>query len=222
MHANSARPLFPRRVQDMLLEMRMVLSLAILLPVLARAADDPYAAEVFAKNCASCHQSEAGARGRIPQIDVLKTMTSTAIQKTLESGIMKTQAAPLSADERLKLATFLGITTTREKRREELANPCPAGVGWKGSSAFGTWGGDLANTRFQSAAAAGLRAEDVPRLKLAWAFAFPDTSTLRSQPAIYRGRVFAGGKTGRCTRSTRRRAACIGRLAWNRRCAPGW
>jgi hypothetical protein len=47
---------------------------------------DPYAAEVFAKNCASCNQSEAGARGRIPQIDVLKSMTSAAIPKTLDSG----------------------------------------------------------------------------------------------------------------------------------------
>jgi polyvinyl alcohol dehydrogenase (cytochrome) len=182
----------------MLLGMRLlaVLVCAVGLVVPLNAADDPYAAEVFAKNCASCHQSEAGARGRIPQIDVLKTMTSTAIQKTLDSGIMKTQAAPLSPDERLKLATFLGVTTTREKRREELANPCPAAADWKGNSAFGSWGGDLANTRFQSAAAAGLRAEDVPRLKLAWAFAFPDTSTLRSQPAVYRGRVFAGGQDG--------------------------
>jgi polyvinyl alcohol dehydrogenase (cytochrome) len=176
--------------------MRIALGSIMLLAVVARAAGDPYAAEVFAKHCASCHQSEAGARGRIPQIEVLKTMTSAAIQKTLESGIMKTQAAPLSADERLKLATFLGITTTQEKRREEIANPCPAATAWKGRSAFGNWGGDLANTRFQSGDAAGLRAENVPRLKLAWAFAFPDTSTLRSQPAVYRGRVFAGGQDG--------------------------
>ena len=184
----------------MLLEMRVALCLPILLPILIspalRAADDPYAAEVFAKNCASCHQSEAGARGRIPQIEVLRTMSSTAIQKTLDSGIMKAQAASLSADERLKLATYLGITTTQEKKRDELANPCPASAGWKGNSAFGSWGGNLGNTRFQSDAAAGLRAEDVPRLKLAWAFAFTETSTLRSQPAVYRGRVFVGGQDG--------------------------
>ena len=106
----------------MLLEMRIALGSIMLVAVVARASDDPYAAEVFAKNCASCHQSEAGARGRIPQIDVLKTMTSAAIQKTLESGIMKTQAAQLSADERLKLAAFLGITTTQEKsaRRSQI------------------------------------------------------------------------------------------------------
>ncbi len=171
-------------------------ALLITLAMALQAADDPFAAEVFAKHCASCHQSDAGAKGRVPQIDVLRTMTSTAIQKTLEVGIMKAQAAPLSADERLKVATYLGITTTQEKRREEIANPCPTPPGWKSTAAYGSWGGDLANSRFQTAVAAGLRAEDVPKLKLAWAFAFPDTSTLRSQPAVYRGTVFAGAQDG--------------------------
>lgn len=183
-------------LHGMRIGLRLLILCALMAPLAAaQAADDPYAAEVFAKNCASCHQSEAGARGRIPQIDVLKTMSSMTIQKTLDSGIMKTQAAPLSPDERLKLATFLGITATQEKRREEIGNPCSTST-WKGASAFGSWGGDLANTRFQNDSAAGLRAADVPRLKLAWAFAFPDASTLRSQPAVYRGRVFVGGQDG--------------------------
>ena len=185
----------------MLLEMRigprlLILGSLILAPAAVRAADDPYAAEVFAKNCASCHQSSAGASGRIPQIAVLKNMSPVAIQKTLETGVMKAQGAPLSADERLKVATFLGITTTQEKRREEIANPCPAPSAWIGTSAFGSWGGDLANTRFQPEAGSSLNAANVPKLKLAWAFAFPDTSTLRSQPAVYRGTVFAGGQDG--------------------------
>ena len=50
--------------------------------------------------------------------------------------------------------------------------------------------------RFQSAKEAGLDAQAVPRLTLKWAFGFPDTSTLRSQPAVYRGRVYAGGQDG--------------------------
>jgi polyvinyl alcohol dehydrogenase (cytochrome) len=165
--------------------------------IAAFAADDPYAAQLFQKHCASCHNSEAGAGGRVPQISALKSMTPAAIQKTLESGVMKQQAAPLSADERQRIASFLRnggnhgkgsarksrICVRRARRRSETA-------------AWASWGGGLANMRFQSAKDAGLRAEDVPRLKLKWAFAFPDTSTMRSQPAIYRGRVFAGGQDG--------------------------
>ena len=57
--------------------------------IAAFAADDPYAAQLFQKHCASCHNSEAGAGGRVPQISALKSMTPAAIQKTLESGVMK-------------------------------------------------------------------------------------------------------------------------------------
>jgi len=163
---------------------------------LAFAAEDPYAAQLFQKHCASCHNSEAGASGRIPQVAVLKTMTPIAIQKTLESGIMKTQAAPLSADERLKIAAYLGTGVTIERKREEIPNPCPSGATWTDGAGWTGWGASLGNTRFQSAQDAGLRPEDLPRLKLKWAFAFSDTSTLRSQPAVYRGRVFAGGQDG--------------------------
>jgi len=172
------------------------LYLLLLAPLVICAADDPYAAQLFQKHCASCHQSAAGADGRIPQISVLKTMTPAAIQKTLEAGVMKAQAAPLSADERLKIASFLGTAVTVERRREEIANPCPAGAAWGQGPAWASWGGGLANTRFQDAKGAGIEAADLPRLKLKWAFAFPDTSTLRSQPAVYRGRVFAGGQDG--------------------------
>jgi polyvinyl alcohol dehydrogenase (cytochrome) len=164
--------------------------------IAAAAANDPYAAQLFQKHCASCHDSEAGASGRIPQVAVLKTMTPAGIQKTLESGVMKQQAAPLSPDERQRLSSFLGTAVTLERKRDEIANACPAGVASKDGPAWSGWGADLANTRFQSQANAGLRAEDIPKLKLKWAFAFPDTSTMRSQPAISGGRVFAGGQDG--------------------------
>jgi polyvinyl alcohol dehydrogenase (cytochrome) len=33
----------------------------------------------------------------------------------------------------------------------------------------------------------------VPKLKLKWAFGVPDTTSMRSQPAVYAGRVFLAG-----------------------------
>src|SRR5580704_12568521 len=107
-----------------------LLPLLLLAAGLVAAADDPYAAQLFQKHCASCHDSAAGASGRVPQVAVLKTMTPTAILKTIESGIMKAQAAPLSGDERLKIASLLGTAVTVERKREEIANPCPAGASW--------------------------------------------------------------------------------------------
>jgi polyvinyl alcohol dehydrogenase (cytochrome) len=177
----------------------MRLCLFFVIAAAALAADDPYAAELFQKHCASCHNSEAGAGGRVPQISALKSMTPAAIQKTLESGVMKPQAAPLSPDERQRIASFLGTAVTLERKRDEIANLCPAGAALSDGPdgpAWASWGGNFSNTRFQSEKDSGLRVEDLPRLKLKWTFAFPDTSTMRSQPAVYRGRVFAGGQDG--------------------------
>jgi polyvinyl alcohol dehydrogenase (cytochrome) len=172
-----------------------LLYFAAIAPLVLSAAD-PYAEQLFQKHCASCHQAAAGAEARVPQIAALKTMTPAAILRTIESGIMKTQAAPLSGDERQKLANFLGTAVTVERRREEIANPCPANSGWKDTPSWGSWGGGLTNTRFLAAREAGIEGDAVPRLKLKWAFAFPDTSTLRSQPAVYRGRIFVGSQDG--------------------------
>ena len=132
-----------------------------------------------------------------PAVAQLKAMTPTAILKTLESGVMRAQAAALSTNERQAIANFLGTAVTTERRRDEMANPCPAPApGWKDGPGWSSWGAGLANTRFQTARDAGLRAEDVPRLTLKWAFAFPDSSVLRSQPAVYRGSVFVGSQNG--------------------------
>ena len=82
-------------------------------PSVVRAAEDPYAAQLFAQNCASCHETAAAAPGaRIPPVSVLKTMTPTAILRALESGIMKTQAAVLSTNELQAVANFLGTAST--------------------------------------------------------------------------------------------------------------
>src|SRR6185369_1634142 len=119
------------------------LYLSLIMTVIVSGAD-PYAEQRFQKNCASCHQAASGAEARIPQIATLKTMTPAAILRTLESGIMKAQAAPLSGDERQKIANFLGTALTVERRREEIANPCPTGAPggstWKNTPSWNSWG----------------------------------------------------------------------------------
>src|ERR1019366_217552 len=77
-------------------------------------------------------------------------------------------------------------------------NACPANArplggkltGWNG------WGVDLVNSRLQSTAAAGLRAEDIPKLKVKWAFGFPYAVTIEAQPTGVGGRLFGGTATG--------------------------
>ena len=171
--------------------------LLLLVPLLNCAADDPYAAALFQKHCASCHESANAAAARIPPVASLRAMTPFAILRTLESGVMKAQAAPLSVNERQAVANFLGKGVTVERKSTTFANPCPEGSApWKDGPGWSSWSPGLVNARFQSGQDAGLAPADVPRLRPKWVFAFPDTAVLRSQPAVYRGRVFAGAQDG--------------------------
>jgi polyvinyl alcohol dehydrogenase (cytochrome) len=81
---------------------------------------------------------------------------------------------------------------------DQLANRCapdikpgpPSAPSWTG------WGADPANRRFQPEAEAGISAADVPRLQLKWAFGIPNVRIVRSQPALYGGRVYVSGNDG--------------------------
>src|ERR1022692_4922202 len=80
-------------------------------------------------------------------MDVLKTLSPLTILRTLESGVMKPQAARLSANERQALANYLGKPVLNERRREELANPCPASNApvWKDGPNWASWAPGLAS-----------------------------------------------------------------------------
>ena len=75
-------------------------------------------------------------------------------------------------------------------------NPCPAraepvaigSVQWNG------WGRDLSNTRYQPEPA--IRALDVPKLALKWAYGF-QAGTEFGQPTLVDGRLFVAGSAGR-------------------------
>jgi len=58
------------------------------------------------------------------------------------------------------------------------------------------WGAGITNARFQEAAGAQLSPDQVRRLKLKWAFGFPDAKSVYGQPTVVAGRVFVGVDTG--------------------------
>ncbi|MDQ2803137.1 MAG: PQQ-binding-like beta-propeller repeat protein [Pseudomonadota bacterium] len=66
-----------------------------------------------------------------------------------------------------------------------------AGPHWTG------WGVDGAQSRFQPAAMARLAPEDVPRLKLKWAFGFPGAKRAIAPPAVLGGHLFVGSRSGK-------------------------
>jgi polyvinyl alcohol dehydrogenase (cytochrome) len=141
-----------------------------------------------------CHGP--GGDSRAPSQEILRQRPNESIVVALEAGAMRSQGALLTSAGRRAVADFLSPRTAASEQpvRE---NSCPANArrlsnlnGWNG------WGVDLVNTRLQPTAAAGLRAEDVPKLKVKWAFGIPYEVTVEAQPTVVGGRLFFGSATG--------------------------
>lgn len=75
------------------------------------------------------------------------------------------------------------------------AATCPGPPAHPNGPAWNGWA-DAANTRFQSAKAAGLTSQTTPKLKLKWAFGFPGVTTAQGTPTVFGGRVFVGDANG--------------------------
>jgi len=112
---------------------------------------------------------------------------------------MRYQGLSLSGAERRAMAEFLtgrtlrgsltGAATGRCARPPTPGDPA-SGPHWNG------WGPTAQNTHFQPALQAGLTASQVPRLKLKWAFGFPDATSSWAQPSVAGGRLFVGSQNG--------------------------
>src|SRR4029077_12466600 len=64
------------------------------------------------------------------------------------------------------------------------------------TSEWNSWGASITNARFNSGTSAGLTAEDVPRLKLKWAFGYPGATSGGTQPVVVGGRLYVGTAEG--------------------------
>lgn len=165
-----------------------------LLPLIAAHGQTPDGAAIYRKACALCH--EQSNVDRMPQRSTIARMSPELILQSLNSGVMQMQAANLSAAERTAVAEFLAgrkIGSEPVTSRDAFCKTPPGemkdpfrGPAWNG------WGVDIANSRYQPRP--GLKPEDVPKLKLKWAFAFPGAVSMNMQPVIVGGRVFIGGR----------------------------
>ena len=153
-------------------------------------------AAVYQAHCASCHGMPTG---RVPALSALRMMTPALVLRALETGVMKPQAEGLTSAEKFAL---VGYIAAPQKKTEPLPGSAFCGASSQSSPDFSKgprwtgWSTDATNTRFQDAADAGIAADDVPKLKLKWAFGLGDGIAARSQPAIDGGRVFVGSQAG--------------------------
>ena len=124
-------------------------------------------------------------------------MTPSRIMRTLDFGAMMTIAYTLNRDEREAVAEFLGKPGAGAgaaagafcaiARSDSTRAPTPVWNGWSPSPD---------NSRFAPAALAKLTADQVPRLKLKWAFGFEGDISAFAQPTVIGDQVFVGSAGG--------------------------
>jgi polyvinyl alcohol dehydrogenase (cytochrome) len=160
--------------------------------MVAFAQSAPDGEALYQKTCARCH--DAGVE-RAPNRVALKQMSPENVRLALVSGSMSKMGFTLSAAEIAALSESL---TGKKPSTETAANPglCTgAGPAWDdpfAKSYWNGWGVDVTQHRFQPAAMAQMTADQVPTLKLKWAFAFPGASRTWAQPTVVGGRIFVG------------------------------
>jgi polyvinyl alcohol dehydrogenase (cytochrome) len=157
-------------------------------------------ATLYRQNCAACH--DAGV-DRAPARDALQAMPAERVLNALENGAMLSMASRMSGADRRALAQFV---SGKSLSARDLSTTPPTLAMCAAASPFGNptgapswngWGSNTSNTRFQNAAAAGLTAAEVPRLKVKWAFGFPGDLDANAQPTVVSGRVFVGSQGGK-------------------------
>ena len=153
----------------------------------------------FERECTKCHGNAAV--DRAPSPAAIRQMPPERIYAAITTGVMQTQAANLTDEQKRRLAEYMGgrpLGSAALGDAAQMPNHCPAqtlqdpskGPAWNG------WGVDAQNTRFQDAAGAGLTLAQIPGLKLKWAFGFPLGVSAFGQPSVAAGRVFVGSDIG--------------------------
>ena len=138
---------------------------------------------VYDNSCASCHNQPEETKS--PPLDSLKRMGPRAVSHALTHGKMRVQAAGLDEQQVDAVVSWLSATTTTDTDwiGAQRCNAERSAVD-TGSPTIWTQGFDRMNHRRLTAQQAGLDRAALGKLELAWAWGFPETANMRSQPAI--------------------------------------
>lgn len=155
-----------------------------------------HAGKIYTNNCASCHEQGLD---RAPHRAMLLLMSPDSIYRALTHGVMQSQSAGLSDEDKIAVAEFLGggeigdMTTSPEPTQcEGESNQ----FDYNEPPVFQGWGLTQASTHSIPAETAGLNKENIASLKLKWVFAFPGALRTRSQPALAGGAIYVGSHGG--------------------------
>jgi polyvinyl alcohol dehydrogenase (cytochrome) len=151
---------------------------------------------LFAEHCGTCHDA---VKGGAPDRYSLGKHTPEEILTRLAPASANPHVKGMTDVETRLLAVYVGgrpFGADAAGPAAGMMNRCPnqttnnpfRGSAWNG------WGVDPTNSRFQPEP--GLSADQVPHLKLKWAFGFPEGKSAYGQPTVMGDNVYVGADTG--------------------------
>ena len=188
--------------------------LAVLTAALAFGQDG---AALYKERCAQCHDAP---QGHVPSSSSIKAMSGEAIYAALTTGVMKERAEGLSTQQIFSLIAYIAPTGAAKPPVTTIKPTCGANPAFQvkaGAPQWNGWSPSDTNSRYADAAMAGIKASDIPKLRLKWAFNLGEVTTVRAQPTIVGGRVFLTS-TGGAVYSLDAKTGCT---YWGFQAAPG-
>ena len=176
-----------------------LLACATLALTLAASAQTVASLRLYEQHCTTCHGNPAGPKNA-PDGTQLRKLSADAIYDAITKSPAHSSLQSLSDDDKRFIAYYLGgrkvgVADIADAKR--MSNKCGSNKPIDLSSpSWNGWGANPENSRFQPAKAAGLTPDQVPQLKLKWAFGFPAAEEVYGQPTVVGGRVFIGVDTG--------------------------
>ncbi|MEZ5938226.1 MAG: PQQ-binding-like beta-propeller repeat protein [Hyphomonadaceae bacterium] len=157
----------------------------------AEAPSGPHPGEaVYKARCAACHDNPTATKA--PSLEALARYSPGQITNALITGRMVPQAVGLSSKEVGDVSNYLAHASESDDSWIE-AMMCPTSRRTPKLDAEPTvaaFGFNQQNTRRLSYEQTGMKADDFANLELAWAVAFPQAITMRSQAAVVGSSVF--------------------------------
>jgi len=159
---------------------------------------------LFETRCASCHLQEDS---KAPRPEALAVMSFDDIMLSLEFGRMQPQAAGLNKIEKAAISRYLSADSKVDESWMQAAQCVDNSINLQDVPSP-NWGLGEHNQRYVPSELAGINLQNIDRLKLKWAFAYPQVTAARSQPVLTADTLFVGAKSGDLF-ALDRRSGCI-------------
>ena len=146
---------------------------------------------VYDRACGACHNNPEATRA--PALASLQAFSRASVEYAINIGYMKMQAKDLNPAERTQLLDWLVLGQETRGGAWSERTRCSgkgASIERSANAVAATFGLGARNLRRLTTEQTGLTTSDLARLELAWAVAFPQTPTMRSQPVVAGNTIF--------------------------------